>query len=104
MGSMMWPVLVILVGKVLSVLAVGVEHDLDLPYPDFIPHPGSAEIEGGRDTTNNHNEVCWESCFQVEDTDEERFREVYDDLYRIGMEARRLKNLYGVNGTTRSKI
>ena len=29
----------------------------------------------------------------------ERFREVYDDFYRMGMEARRLKNIFGVNGT-----
>ncbi len=36
---------------------------------------------------------------QVENTEMERFREVYDDFYRMGMEARRLKNLYGVNGT-----
>lgn len=45
------------------------------------------------------SELCWESCFQVEDRDEERFREIYDDFYRMGMEARRLKNYYGVNGT-----
>lgn len=47
----------------------------------------------------NSNEMCWESCFQVEDEAEERFREVYDDFYRMGMEARRLKNMFGVNGT-----
>ena len=29
----------------------------------------------------------------------EYFREVYDDFYKMGMEARRLKNMYGVNGT-----
>merc|ERR1739848_28652 len=45
------------------------------------------------------SEMCWESCFHVEDTDDERFREVYDDFYRMGMEARRLKNMYAVNGT-----
>jgi len=44
-------------------------------------------------------QLCWEQCFQVEDQDEERFREIYDDFYRMGMEARRLKNMYGVNGT-----
>ena len=44
-------------------------------------------------------EVCWERCFQVEDTEEERFREIYDDFYRMGMEARRLKNMYSVNAT-----
>jgi len=44
-------------------------------------------------------ELCWEKCFQVEDEVEERFREVYDDFYRMGMEARRLRNLYAVNGT-----
>lgn len=46
-----------------------------------------------------NNEMCWETCFQVEDEAEERFREVYDDFYRMGMEARRLKNMFGVNGT-----
>jgi hypothetical protein len=101
---MMWPVLVILVGNFLAVLALDLERELDLPYPDFVPHPGTADIEGGRDITNSHNEVCWERCFQVEDTDEERFREVYDDLYRMGMEARRLKNLYGVNGMAIIKV
>ena len=50
-------------------------------------------------TRGDHNEVCWERCFQVEDTDYERFREIYDDFYRMGMEARRLKNMYAVNGT-----
>ena len=45
------------------------------------------------------SEMCWESCFHVEDTDDERFREVYDEFYRMGMEARRLKNMYAVNGT-----
>jgi len=44
-------------------------------------------------------EQCWESCFKVEDEPEERFREVYDDFYRMAMEARRLKNMYAVNGT-----
>ena len=43
--------------------------------------------------------MCWERCFQVEDTETERFREIYDDFYRMGMEARRLKNMFGVNGT-----
>ena len=47
----------------------------------------------------SNEEVCWERCFQVEETDMERFREVYDDFYRMGMEARRLKNIFGVNGT-----
>jgi len=47
----------------------------------------------------SNEEVCWERCFQVEETDLERFREVYDDFYRMGMEARRLKNIFGVNGT-----
>ena len=43
--------------------------------------------------------MCWERCFQVEDTETERFREIYDDFYRMGMEARRLKNMFGVNAT-----
>ena len=43
--------------------------------------------------------MCWERCFQVEDTETERFREIYDDFYRMGMEARRLKNMYSVNAT-----
>lgn len=47
----------------------------------------------------DHNEMCWERCFQVEDTETERFREIYDDFYRMGMEARRLKNMFGVNAT-----
>jgi len=46
-----------------------------------------------------NEEVCWEQCFQVEDTQFERFREVYDDFYRMGMEARRLKNIFSINGT-----
>ena len=37
--------------------------------------------------------------FSSEDNDLERFREIYDDFYKMGMEARRLKNMYGVNGT-----
>jgi len=49
--------------------------------------------------TASNREMCWERCFQVEDDDSERFREVYDDFYKMGMEARRLKNMYGVNGT-----
>jgi hypothetical protein len=28
--------------------------------------------------------MCWERCFQVEDTETERFREIYDDFYRMG--------------------
>lgn len=46
-----------------------------------------------------NRELCWERCFQVEDDDTERFREIFDDFYKMGMEARRLKNMYGVNGT-----
>lgn len=48
---------------------------------------------------NAQNELCWEQCFQVEDSDDERFREIYDDFYRMGMQARKMKNMYGVNGT-----
>lgn len=47
----------------------------------------------------DQNEVCWERCFQIEDNDLERFREVYDDFYKMGMEARKLKNMFGINGT-----
>ena len=59
---------------------------------DYIFDSGDREDSG-------HPELCWERCFQVEDTDYERFREIYDDFYRIGMQLRKLKNLYGVNGT-----
>jgi hypothetical protein len=103
MASMIWPFLVILVGNFLAVLALHYERKLDIPYPDFQPHPSMADIEGGR-IHGDTMEVCWEQCFQVEDTDNERFREVYDDLYRMGMEARRLKNLYGVNGMAIIKV
>lgn len=63
--------------------------DPNLPYP----------WTGVADDSVDHPEVCWERCFQVEGRDEERFREIYDDIYRMGMEGRRLKNLYAVNGT-----
>ena len=33
------------------------------------------------------------------DTDDERFVPIYDEFYRMGMEARRLKNYNTVNGT-----
>jgi len=62
------------------------EKELDIPYDSST-------------STLQNDEVCWERCFQVEDTEYERFREVYDDFYRMGMEARRLKNIFGVNGT-----
>jgi len=65
---------------------VGLSNDPDLPY-------NSAKL------SIPNRELCWERCFQVEDEDTERFREIYDDFYKMGMEARRLKNMYGVNGT-----
>jgi hypothetical protein len=36
---------------------------------------------------------------QVDDTINEVYRELYRDIYVAGMEARRMKNIYNVNGT-----
>ena len=70
-----------------QILALDEDRQLDLIF------------DSGDRENNAHNELCWERCFQVEDTDSERFREVYDDIYRIGMDLRKLKNMYAVNAT-----
>ena len=51
---------------------------------------------------NNEFEACWERCFQRTDesTSMRHYRLAYAGLYDMGMEARRLKNLRSVNGTT----
>jgi hypothetical protein len=51
---------------------------------------------------NNEFEVCWEGCFQMIDMDAtlKKYRPAYFELYDMGMEARRLKNMRSVNGTT----
>ena len=46
--------------------------------------PGSLDYPFDSGNRGVHNEVCWERCFQVEDTEAERFREIYDDIYRMG--------------------
>merc|ERR1712223_2180631 len=52
--------------------------------------------------SENEFEVCWERCFQMIDEDAalKKYRPAYFELYDMGMEARRLKNMRSVNGTT----
>jgi len=51
---------------------------------------------------NGEFETCWESCFQVidEDASTKMYRQAYHEFYEMGAEARRLKNMRSVNGTT----
>merc|ERR1712218_647518 len=51
---------------------------------------------------DNEFEACWERCYQKADesTSMRHYRLAYAGLYDMGMEARRLKNLRSVNGTT----
>jgi len=71
---------------------------LALLWPFGFSHDNQPDLPYGSNV-NPNRELCWERCFQIEDNDLERFREIYDDFYKMGMEARRLKNMYGVNGT-----
>jgi len=52
--------------------------------------------------TENEFEVCWERCFQMIDEDAalKKYRPAFFEFYDMGMEARRLKNMRSVNGTT----
>lgn len=46
-------------------------------------------------------EACWEPCFQMIDDDAnlKRYRPAFFEMYDMGMEARRLKNMRTVEGT-----
>jgi len=50
----------------------------------------------------NEFEVCWERCYQMIDEDAmlKKYRPAFFEFYDMGMEARRLKNMRSVNGTT----
>jgi len=45
-------------------------------------------------------ENCWEKCFRVANTPDEKYTAAFNELYRAGMEARKMKNYFNANGTT----
>jgi len=55
-----------------------------------------------QDGFNDEFETCWERCFSEIDEHgaTQIYREAYHDFYEMGMEARRLKNIWSVNGTS----